>query len=221
MHRGKKAASILCRGLSFEFRAHPVGPQVQLCAPFYPLEEGRKVLRAWRDFTASAPDEVNSIAIPWSVPDAEGFPPELRRRPVVITAAVYAGPAEEGARVMQPLRDIGRADLTQALLARLDWKQRAQLDTLAPTHVVVPSGARIAIDYADPSAPALRVRVQEMYGVAATPTVGGGRVPLTLHLLSPAQRPVQVTRDLAAFWRGSYAEVRKHMRGRYPKHKWP
>ena len=91
---------------SFEFRAHPVGPQVQLCAPFYALEDGRKVLRAWREFTASAPDEVNSIAIPWSVPDAEGFPPELRRRPVVITAAVYAGPAEQGARVMQPLRDI-------------------------------------------------------------------------------------------------------------------
>jgi FAD/FMN-containing dehydrogenase len=73
---------------SFEFRAHPVGPQVQLCAPFYALEDGRKVLRAWREFTASAPDEVNSIAIPWSVPDADGFPPELRRRPVVITAAV-------------------------------------------------------------------------------------------------------------------------------------
>jgi FAD/FMN-containing dehydrogenase len=102
---------------SFEFRAHPVGAQVQLCAPFYPLEEGRKVLRAWREFTAGAPDEVNSIAIPWSVPDAEGFPPELRRRPVVITAAVYAGPAEEGARVMQPLREIATPllDLSGAL----------------------------------------------------------------------------------------------------------
>ncbi|HKS05455.1 MAG TPA: ATP-dependent helicase HrpB [Gemmatimonadaceae bacterium] len=119
------------------------------------------------------------------------------------------------------LRDIGRADLTQALLARLDWKQRADLDTVAPTHITVPSGARIAIDYTEPGAPALRVRLQEMYGVATTPTIGGGRVPLTLHLLSPAQRPVQVTRDLAAFWRGSYAEVRKDMRGRYPKHKWP
>lgn len=93
---------------SFEFRVHPLGPQVQLCAPFYPLEEGRNVLRAWRDFTASAPDEVNSLAIPWSVPDAEGFPPELRRRPVVIVAAVYAGPADEGARVMQPLRELGK-----------------------------------------------------------------------------------------------------------------
>jgi FAD/FMN-containing dehydrogenase len=92
---------------SFEFRAHPVGPQVQLCAPFYPLEEGQKVLRAWRNFTATAPDEVNSLAIAWSVPDAEGFPPELRRRPVVITAAVYVGPADEGARVLQPLREIG------------------------------------------------------------------------------------------------------------------
>ena len=119
------------------------------------------------------------------------------------------------------LKDLARADLTQALLSRLDWKQRAQLDVIAPTHIPVPSGAKIAVDYADPTAPALRVRLQELYGVATTPTVGGGRVPLTLHLLSPAQRPVQVTRDLAAFWRGSYAEVRKDMRGRYPKHKWP
>jgi len=102
---------------SFEFRAHPVGPQVQLCAPFYPLEDGRKVLRAWREFTASAPDEVNSLAIPWSVPDADGFPPELRRCPVVSLAAVYAGPAEEGARVMQPLRELATPllDLSGAL----------------------------------------------------------------------------------------------------------
>ena len=91
---------------SFEFRAHAVGPEVQLCAPFYPLEDGPKVLRAWRQFTATAPDEVNSIAIPWSVPDAEGFPPELRKRAVVITAAVYVGPADVGARVLQPLREI-------------------------------------------------------------------------------------------------------------------
>jgi FAD/FMN-containing dehydrogenase len=91
---------------SFEFLVHPLGPQVQLCAPFYALEDGRAALRAFRDFTASAPDEVNALAILWSIPDHEHFPAELRRRPVVALAAVYAGPAEEGARIMQPLREV-------------------------------------------------------------------------------------------------------------------
>jgi ATP-dependent helicase HrpB len=92
---------------------------------------------------------------------------------------------------------------------------------LAPTHVQVPSGSRIQVDYADPEAPALAVRLQELFGLTATPAVGGGRVPLTLHLLSPARRPVQVTRDLAGFWRTTYFDVRKDLKGRYPKHHWP
>jgi FAD/FMN-containing dehydrogenase len=91
---------------SFEFRAHPVGPVVQLCAPFYALEDGGKALRAWRDFTAAAPDEINSLAVVWSVPDVDEFPAELRRRPVVILATVFVGPPEEGARIMQPLREL-------------------------------------------------------------------------------------------------------------------
>lgn len=91
---------------SFEFRAHPVGPIVQLCAPFYALEDGGKALRAWREFTASASDEINSLAVIWSVPDVDEFPAELRRRPVVILATVYVGPPEEGARIMQPLREL-------------------------------------------------------------------------------------------------------------------
>ncbi|MDQ3226655.1 MAG: FAD-binding oxidoreductase [Chloroflexota bacterium] len=91
---------------SFEFRAHPVGPVVQLCAPFYALEVGAPVIRAWRDFTAAAPDEVNSLLVLWSVPDDEHFPEELRRRPIVVVAAVYAGPVEEGERLMQPLREL-------------------------------------------------------------------------------------------------------------------
>lgn len=91
---------------SFEFRAHPVGPMVQLCAPFYALEDGGKALRAWREFTASAPDDISSLAIVWSVPDVHEFPEELRRRPIVILASVYAGAPEDGARLMQPLREI-------------------------------------------------------------------------------------------------------------------
>ncbi len=91
---------------SFEFRLHPVGPVVQLCAPFYALEDGPRVIRAWRDFVAAAPDEVNSLMVLWSVPDDEHFPEELRCRPIVVVAAVYAGPAEEGERLMQPLREL-------------------------------------------------------------------------------------------------------------------
>ena len=85
----------------------------------------------------------------------------------------------------------------------------------------MPSGSRLPIDYGDPSAPVLAVRLQEMFGLADTPRIAQGAVPLTVHLLSPAHRPVQVTRDLAGFWRTSYFDVRKEMRGRYPKHYWP
>lgn len=116
---------------------------------------------------------------------------------------------------------LARVPLLDALLARLSWDERRQLDALAPTHLAVPSGSRIHIDYLDESAPAVSVRLQEVFGLEATPRIGGGRVPVTFKLLSPAQRPVQVTRDLASFWRGAYAEVRKDMRGRYPKHHWP
>ncbi len=91
----------------------------------------------------------------------------------------------------------------------------------APSHWEVPSGSRIAIDYSDLDAPVLAVRLQELFGLADTPKIAGGRVPLTLHLLSPAMRPVQVTRDLASFWSRGYFEVRKDLKGRYPKHHWP
>ena len=117
--------------------------------------------------------------------------------------------------------DLTRINLGDLLLSRLTWQQRAALDALAPTHIEVPSGSRIAVDYRDPAAPILAVRLQEMFGAQTTPTVGGGRVPVTLHLLSPAHRPVQVTRDLAGFWRTSYFDVRKDLRGRYPRHPWP
>jgi FAD/FMN-containing dehydrogenase len=91
---------------SLEFQAHPAGPVVQLCAPFYALEDGGKALRAWREFTAAAPDEISSLAVVWSVPDVDAFPADIRRRPVVILATVFAGPPEEGARLMQPLREL-------------------------------------------------------------------------------------------------------------------
>lgn len=122
---------------------------------------------------------------------------------------------------MKRLDDLRRLDLGEALLGRVGWDRRQAVDALAPTHLQVPSGSRIRIDYSDPDAPALAVKLQEVFGLTETPRVARGRVPLTLELLSPAQRPVQVTRDLASFWRDAYHEVRKDLRGRYPKHPWP
>jgi ATP-dependent helicase HrpB len=128
-----------------------------------------------------------------------------------------------GSRItgMRRLEELRRTDLGEALLGLLGWDQRRRLDEWAPTHVQVPTGSRIPVNYADPDTPVLAVRLQEMFGQVDTPAVGRGQVPLTLHLLSPARRPVQVTRDLAGFWRTTYFQVRKDLRGRYPKHHWP
>ena len=113
-------------------------------------------------------------------------------------------------------RPLGRArprDLESLLLDLVPWDRRAAVDAWAPTHVKVPSGSRIAIDYSEPVAPVLVVRLQELFGLTDTPTVAGGRVALTLHLLPPARQPVQVTHDLAGFWRTTYFEVRKDLKG--------
>ena len=114
---------------------------------------------------------------------------------------------------------LARLDTTAIIAALLDWNQRQRLDEIAPTHLQVPSGSRIPIDYS--AAPTVAVRLQEVFGLSTTPAVGGGRVPLTLQLLSPAHRPVQVTKDLASFWARGYMEVKKELKGRYPKHYWP
>jgi ATP-dependent helicase HrpB len=127
-------------------------------------------------------------------------------------------PHAPGATSLAHLR---RVDLATALTTLLEWRKQRLLDELAPTHWQVPSGSRIRIDYSDPDAPVLAVRLQELFGTSETPRIAGGRAILTLHLLSPAQRPVQVTRDLASFWRTAYFEVRKDLKGRYPKHYWP
>lgn len=114
-----------------------------------------------------------------------------------------------------------RIDLMAALSGLLDWSQSQRLDSMAPSHITVPSGSRLPVDYTDEGGPALHVRLQEMFGATNTPAIVNGRVPLTLHLLSPAHRPVQVTRDLAGFWARSYMEVKRDLKGRYPKHHWP
>ena len=111
-------------------------------------------------------------------------------------------------------------DIVAILKQNLNYRQQRELDELAPTHIYVPSGSRISIDYTN-EAPVLAVKLQELFGLAVGPTVCGGRIPVLLHLLSPAGRPIQVTRDLKGFWDGAYQLVKKELKGRYPKHPWP
>lgn len=119
------------------------------------------------------------------------------------------------------LKDISGGDLSDALMALLPWEMRARLDREAPTHFEAPTGSVLAIDYEAEQGPTIAVRLQELFGLNTHPSIAAGKVPLVLELLSPAQRPVQVTRDLPGFWRGSYAAVRSDLRGRYPRHPWP
>ncbi|MGD9852266.1 MAG: ATP-dependent helicase HrpB [Nitrospirales bacterium] len=114
-----------------------------------------------------------------------------------------------------------RVDLTWPLQALLSPDQRRSLDTLAPTHLPVPTGSRIALDYESGEVPILAVRLQELFGMTETPRIAKDNVPVLIHLLSPARRPVQVTQDLKSFWKTGYVEVRKELKGRYPKHFWP
>ena len=119
------------------------------------------------------------------------------------------------------LKDISPGDLSDALMTLLPWELRARLEREAPTHFEAPTGTMLAIDYEAEQGPTIAVRLQELFGLNTHPSIAKGAVPLVLELLSPAQRPVQVTRDLPGFWRGSYAAVRSDLRGRYPRHPWP
>jgi ATP-dependent helicase HrpB len=112
-------------------------------------------------------------------------------------------------------------DLAAALDALLPWSKRSEIDRLLPSHFDAPSGSRAPIDYEAENGPVLEIRVQELFGLDRHPSVAAGKVPLLLVLLSPAHRPIQMTRDLPAFWRGSWKEVAKDLKGRYPRHYWP
>ncbi|HEU4685079.1 MAG TPA: ATP-dependent helicase HrpB [Nitrospira sp.] len=144
--------------------------------------------------------------------------PDLSDEALTKTLEDWLGPY---LREMTTLDRVLRMDLTVPLQARLTWEQQRDLARLAPTHLTVPSGSHIRIDYTQPDVPVLAVRLQELFGCTETPRIAGGKIPLMLHLLSPAKRPVQVTQDLAGFWERTYHDVRKELRGRYPKHHWP
>jgi len=122
---------------------------------------------------------------------------------------------------MQRWSELQKLDLRSALMSLLDYPQQQQLAQLAPARLAIPTGQEVALDYTADNGPVLAAKLQALFGWTETPTVAGGRVPVVIHLLSPAQRPLAVTADLASFWRNAYPEVRKDMRGRYPKHPWP
>lgn len=181
--------------------------------------------------------ELGLDALPWSetlqqwrarvralrewAPD-EGFP-DLSDAALLDTLDAWLRPAFEGKTRLDAL---DAAELSHALHETVDWNLRRRIDALAPTRIVVPSGMERRIEYAYDDidgvrAPVLAVKLQELFGLADTPRIVDGRVPLTLHLLSPAGRPLQVTQDLKGFWERTYPDVRKEMKGRYPRHPWP
>lgn len=144
--------------------------------------------------------------------------PDLSDEKLTDTLAEWLLPSLTG---MRNLGDLRTLDLLGLLLDQLTWTQRRELDVLAPPRIEVPSGSRIAVDYADPAAPILAVRLQEVFGMRDSPRLFRNTVPVVMHLLSPARRPMQVTRDLASFWASGYFDVRRELRGRYPRHHWP
>jgi ATP-dependent helicase HrpB len=144
--------------------------------------------------------------------------PDVGDAHLLATLEQWLAPHLQGKRGLDAL---GSESLAQALAAMLDYEQRRTLDAQAPDQLVVPSGQSRRLEYAPGEPPVLAVKLQELFGLADTPRVGGGRVPVTLHLLSPAGRPIQVTQDLKGFWERTYPEVKKELKGRYPRHPWP
>jgi ATP-dependent RNA helicase HrpB len=149
--------------------------------------------------------------------EGDGWP-DLSDAALARSAGEWLSPAFSGKTAIAQL---SADEFAQALQALLPWKQRRRLDADAPTHFVAPSGSSVPIEYGAEQGPRIAVRVQELFGLAGHPAIAGGRIPLVIELLSPAHRPVQVTRDLPGFWRGSYAAVKAEMKGRYPRHPWP
>ncbi|WP_458759519.1 ATP-dependent helicase HrpB [Afipia sp. TerB] len=165
-----------------------------------------KALKQWRDrvmfLRAASPDE-------W---------PDLSDAALAAARAEWLVPALYD---KTSLADFSASDMSDALIALVPWNQRTQLDREAPTHFEAPTGTAVPIDYEAEEGPKISIRLQELFGLNVHPSIARGKLPLVVELLSPAHRPVQVTRDLPGFWRGSYAAVRADLRGRYPRHPWP
>jgi len=210
--RGRKGRRL--GAIVFSEQTLPVKPDAAtartLCEGIVALELDRlpwsKALRQWRDramFLRKAEGEE------W---------PDLSDAALAASAEQWLLPLAAG---KTSLAQIGGDELSEAVRALLPWNLRRRLDQEAPTHFEAPTGTQAAIDYEAEAGPSISIRVQELFGLATHPSIAGGRVPLVIELLSPAQRPVQVTRDLPGFWRGSYQAVKTEMKGRYPRHPWP
>ncbi|MDZ4048255.1 MAG: ATP-dependent helicase C-terminal domain-containing protein, partial [Pseudoxanthomonas sp.] len=169
-----------------------------------PWTEG---LKQWRERVRCLRDWMPDLGLPDLSDDA-----------LMATLHDWLQPAFAGKTRLDAL---GEDDLANALKSGLDWSLRQRIDALAPTRITVPSGMERRIEYAHGQPPVLAVKLQELFGLADTPRVADGRVPVLLHLLSPGGKPLQVTSDLRNFWNSTYAEVKKEMKGRYPKHPWP
>jgi ATP-dependent helicase HrpB len=164
-------------------------------------------LRQWRERVRCLRDWLPALGLP-----------DLSDAALLETRERWLKPAFEG---MARLDALGEEALGEALKSGLDWPLRQQVDALAPRRIVVPSGMERGIDYEHGRVPVLAVKLQELFGLADTPRIANGQVPLTLHLLSPGGKPLQVTQDLRSFWQNTYPEVRREMKGRYPRHPWP
>eukprot|EP00163_Fabomonas_tropica_P008593 TRINITY_DN1831_c0_g6_i1.p1 TRINITY_DN1831_c0_g6~~TRINITY_DN1831_c0_g6_i1.p1 ORF type:complete len:829 (+),score=76.29 TRINITY_DN1831_c0_g6_i1:451-2937(+) len=152
---------------------------------------------------------------------ASAFPgewPDVSEQALLNTLESWLGPFLPG---MKRWTDLGKLNLVQALTSLLDYSQQQQLAELMPETLTIPTGQKVSLDYTGDNGPVLAAKLQALFGWTETPKVAGGRIPVVIHLLSPAQRPLAVTADLASFWVNAYPEVRKDMRGRYPKHPWP
>ncbi len=200
---------------------------IELASEPRPAEPGPETERALADGLAS----LGAGKLPWTraqlqLRDRVAFLrgaggadwPDLSDAALTATLSDWLGPYLAG---KTRLADLTADDLGQALDGCLPWASKRRLDEEAPTHFEAPTGHRHAIDYEGAGAPALHVRVQELFGLKTHPSIAGGRLPLTLHLLSPAHRPIQITRDLPGFWAGSWTAVKAEMKGRYPRHAWP
>jgi ATP-dependent helicase HrpB len=174
-------------------------------------EEGLSVL-PWGDAAISLRTRAGFLRA------VNGAAPDLSDEALAQDLDVWLTPLLAG---KTSLGEISPGALDNALRARMDWPQIQALDLLAPESWTAPTGTRVRIDYAAEGGPSGEVRVQELFGLDRHPVLAEGQVPLTLVLLSPARRPIQVTRDLPGFWRGSWKAVRADLRGRYPKHPWP
>lgn len=199
------------------------GPPEQISAAL--IDGIRQIGLAALPWTNAARQIQGRIALLRALDGADSPWPDLSDQTLLATLESWLAPHLIG---MRNRKNLARLDLGEILVTPLDWPRRRKLDESAPTHIPVPSGRSAALDYpseqtagGEVAPPTLSIKLQELFGMSETPRVANGRVPVVLHLLSPAGRPVQVTSDLANFWRSGYPEVKKDLKGRYPRHPWP